>query len=90
MGSLAVTIRQLAEWMPALPMLSAISGALTTSERVGAVLRLMRFAATKTETKIDDVVLLHVEAVLLSKEGQELLDCVIRILGNVSLDEVKK
>lgn len=88
MATVAQKIKLIADWAPALPLLSEISTAKTAPVRVSAVLKLLRFAATKTAMPQDDEILRHIEAVLLSKEGQELMNYVVALVTAVSFTEV--
>lgn len=89
MPTLADKVKMLVDWAPVLPILSEISAAATIKARVAGALKLMRFAATKTATPIDDDVLAKTEAVLSSPEGQALLVAVIGIVTSVAKSEIE-
>lgn len=82
-------IRQLVEWAPALSIVSEISGAETVQAKVAGVLNLMQFVAAKTATPIDDELLERIENVLLSPQGQELVNYIIRLATAVSETEIE-
>jgi hypothetical protein len=82
-------IRQLVEWAPALSLVSEISSAKTVAEKVEGVLNLTQFVAAKTETPIDDDLLERFEAVLLSPQGKDLMDYIIKLVTAVSATEIE-
>lgn len=82
-------IRQLVEWAPALSLVSAISNATSAKERAEGVLNLMQFVAAKTATPVDDDLLERFEAVLLSPQGQELFDYVVKLVAAVAETEIE-
>lgn len=81
-------IRQIVEWAPALSLVSAVSGATNAKERADAVLNLMQFVAEKTATPVDDDLLERFEAVLVSPQGQELFDYVVKLVTAVAETEI--
>lgn len=81
-------IRQLVEWAPALSLVSEVSNAKTAKEKADAALNLMQFVAAKTATPIDDDLLERCEAVLVSPQGQELFDYVVKLVTAVSETEI--
>lgn len=66
-------IRLIVEWAPALSLLSGISAVKTPRDRAVAALKLMRYAAGKTATPIDDGLVDRLGAVLETPQGDELL-----------------
>lgn len=88
MATVADKVKALIEWAPALSILSEISGAQTAKERVGGALKLMRFVATRTATKIDDDVTERVEALLMSPQGDELLTYIVALFSALARTEV--
>lgn len=88
MATVADKVKALIEWAPALSILSEISGAVTAKDRAVGALKLMRFVATRTETKIDDELVERVEALLLSPAGDELLRYIVSLCSAVSKMEV--
>lgn len=81
-------IRSLVEWAPALSLVSEISNAKTVKEKAEGVLNLMQFVAAKTATPVDDDLLERFEAVLVSQQGQELFDYIVRLLTAVAETEI--
>lgn len=68
------------EWAPAIQMVTAIGSAKAGQERAVATIRLLEFLALRTETPLDDDLLRLVRAILLTKEGGELLDYVAALI----------
>lgn len=67
-------IRLLLEWSPVLNFLIAITSAAPGKERVYRSLELLDYLATRTSTPIDNDLLGHLRAVLLTPQGGALLD----------------
>lgn len=74
-------LRLLAQWGPLLKHLQEIAAASTAKAKARAVLSALMFAAGNTDTKMDDVALAHLEAVLKSKEGEALFDWLASLVG---------
>lgn len=89
MPTLGDKLRLLVDWAPALQLLSAISAANAPKDKAAAVLALIRFVATKTETPIDDELAERVEAVLLSPSGDALFSYIVRLVSAVADQEVQ-
>lgn len=89
MATVADKVKALIDWAPALSILSEISGSQTAKERAVAAVKLMRFVATRTQTKIDDDLVERVEALLLSPAGDELFQYIVNLLSAVSKMEVE-
>ena len=89
MAKVADLYRLVTEWGPALSMLSALSAAASPKERASLVVRLARFAATKTETKVDDVLLEKVQAVIESQPGAELVEALLVVFQGLASAEVE-
>lgn len=82
-------IRQLVEWAPALSLVSEISSATNAKEQAEGVLNLMQFVAAKTATPVDDDLLERFEAVLVSPQGQELFDYIVKLVTAVAETEIE-
>lgn len=63
-------LRLLTEWAPLLGQVQIIMAAEEPSDKAQAIVDALQFAATKSETAIDDELLGHIEAILKSDEGQ--------------------
>lgn len=84
MLTLAQKLRLLIEWGPAVQLLTAIGVAPPGQPRVLAFVRLLKFASTKTDTPIDDEILAHVQAILLTREGIALVDYLSGLLNGAA------
>lgn len=67
-------LRLLANWGPLLGHLQQVATAPSPRDKALAILGALMFAAGKTNTKVDDEVVKHLEAVLRSPEGAALFD----------------
>lgn len=76
MLTIAQKLRLLIEWGPALQIVTSIGLAPRGQERALAVIKLLQFAAAKTDTPVDDKLLVLVKGALLTKEGGALIDYV--------------
>ena len=74
--SLSEKIRLLIQWSPALALFAAITSAQPGRDRVTAVMALLQWAASQTEMKIDDQLILRTNKMLLTPEGGALVDYV--------------
>lgn len=88
MPTVADKVKALIDWVPALSILSEISGASTAKERAVAACKLMRFVATRTATPVDDELAERLEALLLSPEGDALFKYIIELVTAVSRMEM--
>jgi hypothetical protein len=84
MLTLSQKLRLLIEWGPAVQLLTAIGVSPPGQPRVLAFVRLLKFASTKTETTLDDELLAHIQAILLTKEGGALVDYVSNLLNGAA------
>jgi hypothetical protein len=84
MLTLSQKLRLLIEWGPAVQLLTAIGVSPPGQPRVLAFVRLLKFASTKTETTLDDELLNHIQAILLTKEGIALVDYVSNLLNGAA------
>lgn len=71
-------LQLLAEWMPLLGRLQAVSEAETPEQRALAIVKALQWAAGKSPTDVDDEALFHLEAVLKSPEGRAFFDWVVK------------
>lgn len=67
-------LKMLAEWAPLLSRLQAVGVAKTPHEQALAAVAVAQWAAGKSETKFDDEMLKHVEALLRTPAGQAFLE----------------
>lgn len=75
-------LRMLAEWAPLLARLQEVAAADTPHQQALAVVAVAQWAAGKSENKIDDEMLAHVEAVLKTDAGREFLEWALeKIMG---------
>lgn len=68
--SLFDKLKMLAEWSPLIGKLQAIAAASNPHDQALAVMAALEWAAGKTNTKLDDELLVHLEAVLRSDAGK--------------------
>lgn len=80
---LSTNLRLLIEWSPALQLLSAISAAKPGVERLIQVAKLAEFLTAKTATSVDDRLVRLVTDILLTSQGQALVDYVCELAKNV-------
>jgi hypothetical protein len=90
-------IGKLLQFLPLLALLQAVGSASDLAAKASAVIALLRFAAEKTDTPLDDEFLAVLEPALCTKQGADLLawivnkaaamaqaDAVVRAAGQVS------
>lgn len=65
-------LKLLTEWAPLIGRLQSVVSADTPYDQATALVNLLRWAAGKSATELDDEALFHLEAVLKSPEGQAL------------------
>lgn len=63
-------LKLLAEWAPLIGRMQVILDAKTPYDQAAAIVSVLRWAAGKSSTDLDDEALFHLEAVLKSPEGQ--------------------
>lgn len=80
---LSTNLRLLIEWSPALQLLSAISAAKPGVERLIQVAKLAEFLTAKTATSVDDRLVRLVTDILLTSQGQALVDYVCELAKSV-------
>lgn len=66
-------LKLLAEWAPLLARLQGVMDAETPHEQALAGVRALQWAAGKSETKVDDEALFHIEAVMKTDEWKSLM-----------------
>jgi hypothetical protein len=84
--SIGLNIRLILEWLPAAHFLQAIAIAAPGHPRVLEVVKLVEFLSDKTDSPIDDELCQLVKEILLTPQGQKLVDYVtdkVRSLSNV-------
>lgn len=69
-------IKMLSEWAPLLGMVQQITAENDQRQRALLVIEALSFAASKSDTVIDDEVLSHFEAILMSPQGASFFDYV--------------
>lgn len=74
-------LKLLSEWAPLIGRVQVILDAKTPYEQATAIVSVLRWAAGKSATDLDDEALFHLEAVLKSAEGQAFFKWVV---GKVS------
>ena len=90
MPSLGEQLRQIAKWSPYLNAVTEIISAGTVEERATAVYTLLKLVAKETSTELDDEAIYHIEAVLRTPEGKELVNYACRLVANLLDSEVDK
>jgi hypothetical protein len=88
MASLKEKLQLLVEWSPLIGLASEISAASTPLERALKISAALRWAASKTQTTVDEEVVELLEAVLRSQEGAALFNYLVDLLGAVAFAEV--
>lgn len=78
--NLQAKIRLLLEWSPVINYVLAISSAQPGKDRVYRALELLDYLAGKTPTPVDNELLMHARAVLLTPQGGALLDYLAALL----------
>lgn len=84
-GSLGLNLRLVFEWLPAFHIFPAIAAAPPGHDRALEVLRLVEFISTKTDTPLDDELTKLVKGILLTPQGEALVDYItdkVRSLSN--------
>lgn len=73
-------LKMLATWGPMLGFLQQVATSATPKDKAVAVLEALLFAAGKTQTKVDDEVVTHLEEILKSPQGGAFFNWLITIL----------
>ena len=81
--SLADKLKLLVEWSPAIQLVTAISVAQPGRDRALSVMRLLEFAAKKTDVSMDDDLVRLIQNVLLTPEGGALLDYLSALISGL-------
>lgn len=76
---LSTNLRLLIEWAPALQLLSAVGAAKPGVERMIQIVKLAEFLTTKTATGVDDRLVRLITDILLTQQGQALVDYVCQL-----------
>lgn len=88
MPSLNEKLRVLVEWSPLIGMVSEISAAKTPLDRALKVSNALRWLARKTDTPVDDEMIVLLEAILRTTEGQAFFDYMVKLGESLSQAEV--
>jgi hypothetical protein len=80
---LPTNLRLLIEWAPALQLLSAVGAAKPGVERMMQIVKLAEFLTTKTSTGVDDRLVRLLTDILLTPQGQALVDYVCQLVTAV-------
>lgn len=70
-------MRLLLQWLPVLTMMSEVVSAPPGKPRVMAALRVLELLAQKSNTPLDDELIERLHAILLTKEGADLVDWIV-------------
>lgn len=89
MASVSEKIKVLLEWAPLIGLVSEISAASTPLDRALKISAALKWAAQKSDTKVDDEVVDLLEAVLKSDEGKALFDYLVSVVSAVAKTEVQ-
>lgn len=84
---LSTNLRLLIEWAPALQLLSAISAAKPGMDRLIQVAKLAEFLTAKTSTTVDDRLVRLATDILLTSQGQALVDYLCELAKNVEFND---
>jgi hypothetical protein len=71
---LSTNLRLLIEWAPALQLLSAVGASKPGVERMIQIVKLAEFLTTKTPSVVDDKLVRLFTDILLTQQGQALVD----------------
>ena len=88
MPSLNEKLRVLYEWSPLIGMVSEISAAVTPLDRAVKVSATLRWLARKTDTPVDDELIVLLESILKTPEGQALFGYMVKLSTSLSQAEV--
>jgi hypothetical protein len=88
MASLREKLQLLVEWSPLIGLASEISAASTPLERALKISAALKWAATKTQTPIDEELVDLLEAVLKSQEGAALFNYLVELAGALAFAEL--
>lgn len=84
-------IPQFIEYFPLIAMLQNVASAATIDARAVAITAVLKFLSARTDTPLDDELLLRVEAVLRTPQGVELLQwCGKQFEGLVAHDSIAR
>ena len=76
-------LRLLAEWSPMIGLLTATQRAATPKDKAVAVTEVLRFLAMKTPMELDDKVVLLVQQIVLTQQGEALVDYLAELVRGV-------
>lgn len=79
MPTLAERLKTLVDWWPLVLLLQQVAMAPPGKSQAAAVLQVLRFLAGKTETEIDDRLADHIQRVIATPEGGELVEYVLTL-----------
>lgn len=88
MASLREKLQLLVEWAPLIGLASEISAASTPLERALRISAALRWAASKTQTPVDEELVELLEAVLKSDEGAALFGYLVELFGALAFAEM--
>lgn len=89
MASLKEKLQLLVEWSPLIGLASEISAAKTPLERALRISAALRWAASKTQTKVDEELVDLLEQVLRSPEGAALFNYVVHLFGELAFADLE-
>lgn len=81
--SLQDKLKIIIEWSPAIQLVTAITAAAPGKDRVLAIVRLLEFAARKTDVTLDDEIIRLVQGVLLTPEGGALVEYISGLVNGL-------
>lgn len=81
MPTIADRLKFLLDWWPLVVLLQQVAVAEPGRSQATAVTDCMRFLASKTEIDVDDQLVQHVQKLIATPEGGELIDYVVSLVN---------
>jgi hypothetical protein len=73
-GNLRRQAQTVLEWLPIVPLMTALGDSAPGVPRVMAAVQILRFVTSKTAMQEDDRLVLLIEAIVLTEQGRALID----------------
>jgi len=81
MNTLAERLKALIDWWPLVLLMQQVTLAKPGRARAAALATTLRYLASKTENEADDILIEHVQRVIATPEGGELIDYVVTLVA---------
>lgn len=86
-ASIADKLKILVEWSPLVGLIQSINSAPTQRDKTIAVVNVLEFLSYKTPVKFDEQLIALVEAILLTNEGEALVNWIGEVASQLMLTD---